>query len=632
MPGFCPCSTRRPSVPNIRRLILAIFVTATLGAAEDVRALMLQARALQLRGGGTDPAAAAVIYRRVLARVPGSAEANLRLSEALQEAQDPGAAVAPARKAVALAPQNAEAQAHLALLLVQLAQKDPSLAPEAARELRTAALRLPQDPELWARLGEVSEQLKDSEGALRAWLRLGRMRPGFAPAWERALIHARAIQDYEGKREALLALNARTPEDRHLRLLEELAREQIKSGYLAHAEESFLLLARHLPQESGLWENVSLIRLQTARFAEALETLAKAEALKPSPSLSFNTARALMNLGRFEEAEGRLQALVSAKVDTERIADGAQMLYAESLLLQGKGKALLAFLADRPPSPRTDGEAQAFKTQALISLNDWKSALEALKEGIARYPGVPLFKQAAKLPPKHLEYRFFSRNEARAALEQLHLEGMAALWQEFQRWDKCLEALERARSLSPVRSVDMLILQSQACDQLDRHAEALKVLREAQAMEPTNPLVQNNLGYLLLEQDRDLEEAAALIQASAKATPDNGNVVDSLGWAQFKLGRIAEAEVTLRRAAELSPFSPEVRKHLGEVLVKQGKLVEAAEQWDRALAFVFPDRAVLEKRLGDLRVRIAKEQAAKLETPASASTPPVVPDDEEDDL
>ncbi|MDP1833176.1 MAG: tetratricopeptide repeat protein [Geothrix sp.] len=619
-------------MPNIRRPILAIFLTAALGSAEDVRALMLQARALQLRGGGADPAAAAVIYRRVLARVPGSAEANLRLSEALQEAQDADAAVAPARKAVELAPQNAEAQAHLALLQFQRSQKDPALAPEAAKELRTATLRLPQDPELWARLGEVSEQVKDSEGALRAWLRLGRMRPGFAPAWERALIHARAIHDYDGKREALLALNARNPEDRHLRMLEELAREQIKAGYLAHAEESFLLLARHLPQEPGLWENVSLIRMQTARFAEALETLAKAEALKPSPNLTFHTARALMNLGRFEEAERRLQILVAEKEDTEWIADGAQILYAESLLLQGKGKALLAFLKDRRPRPHTDGEAQVFKTQAHISLNDWKSALGALKEGIARYPKIPFFRQAGKLPPKHLEYRFFSRKETRAALEQLHLEGMAALWQEFQRWDKCLEALERARDLSPARSVDMLILQSQAYDQLDRHAEALQVLREAQAMEPANPLVQNNLGYLLLEQDRDLEEAAALIEASAKATPDNGNVVDSLGWAQFKLGRIAEAEVTLRRAAELSPFSPEVRKHLGEVLVKQGKLAEAAEQWDRALAFVFPDRAALEKRLGDLRVRIAKEQAAKLETSAFASTPPVVPDDEEDDL
>ncbi|HLP31092.1 MAG TPA: tetratricopeptide repeat protein, partial [Geothrix sp.] len=447
----------------------------------------------------------------------------------------------------------------------------------------------------------------------------------------RALIHARATQDYEGKREALLALNARNPEDRHLRFLEELAREQIKSGYLAHAEESFLLLARQLPQEAGLWENVSLIRLQTSRFAEALETLAKAEALKPSPTLTFHTARALMNLGRFEEAERRLQPLAHREVEPEWVADGVPMLYAESLLLQGKGKTLLAFLKDRRSRPRTDGEAQVFKTQALISLNDWKSALEALKEGIARHPKIPLFREAAKLPSRDLEYRFFSRKETRAALEQLHLEGMAALWQEFQRWDKCLEALERAHSLSSTRSVDMLILQSQAYDQVGRHAESLKMLRQAQALEPDNPLVQNNLGYLLLEQDLDLEEAAALIEASAKATPDNGNVVDSLGWAQFKLGRIAEAEATLRRAAELSPFSPEVRKHLGEVLVKQGKLAEAAEQWDRALAFVFPERAALEKRLGDLRVRIAKEQAAKLDAPAQPATPAAVPDDDEED-
>jgi tetratricopeptide (TPR) repeat protein len=619
-------------VLDIRRSIFVMLLVALPASAEDVRALMLQARTLQLRGGGADPAAAAAIYRRVLAQVPESAEANLRLSEALQEAQDLDGAMVPARRAVALAPQNAEAEAHLALLEYQRALKDAALAPEAAKELRVAAQRLPQDPELWARLGEVSEQMKDNAGALRAWIRLGRLRPSYTPAWERALIHARAIQDYEGKREALLALNARNPEDRHLRMLEELAREQIQAGYLAHAEESFLLLASHVPQEPGLWENISLVRLQTGRWAEALESLAKAEAMKPSPTLTFHTARALMNLGRFEEAERRLQPIVAQELQPQWIADGVPMLYAEALLLQGKGKALLAFLKERPAQPRTDGEAQVFKAQAFISLNDWKSALEAIKAGIAGHPKVPFFQQAAALPSKYLEYAFFSRKEARAALEQLHLEGMATLWQEFQRWDKCLAALEKARTLSSVRRVDMLILQSEAYDQLGRPVESLAVLREAQALEPANPLVQNNLGYILLEQDRNLDEAAALIEASAKATPNNGNVVDSLGWAQFKLGRIAEAETTLRHAVELSPFSPEVRKHLGEVLVKQGKLAEAAEQWDRALAFVFPERSVLEKRLGELRVRIAKEQAAKVEAnPAHPTASAQDSNDEEED-
>ncbi len=613
------------------RSMFAICLVAALGSAEDVRALMLQARALQLRGGGADPAAAATIYRRVVALVPESAEANIRLSEAMQETQDIDGAVPPALRAVALAPRNAEAQAHLALLQFQRAQKDSTLAPTAVKELKAATLLLPQDPELWARLGEVSEQAKDGESAMQAWLRLGRMRSGFTPAWERALIHARAVQNYEGRREALLALCARNPDDRLLRMLEDLAREQIKSGYLAHAEESFLVLARHLPQESGLWENISLIRLQTSRFAEALDTLARAEALKPNPSLSFHAARALMNLGRFAAAERRLQAIVGVAMEAEWIADGAQMLYAESLLLQGKNKALLTFLRERRPRPRTNGEAQVFQTQAHIGLGDWKNALIAIQVGVAQHPDYAFFRQASRLPPEILEYRLFSRTKARAALHQLGLEGMANLWQEFQRWSECLQALEEARRLSPERSVDSLILQSQALDQLGRHGEALQVLREAQVLEPANPLVQNNLGYLLLEQDQNLEEAATLIEASAKATPENGNVVDSLGWAQFKLGRIAEAETTLRRATELSPFSPEVRKHLGEVLVKQGKLVEGAEQWDRALAFIFPERAALEKRLGELRIRIAKEQARKLDAP-----PPVVPatpepEDEEDD-
>ncbi len=606
---------------DVRPSFLALLLVAAPLGAEDVRALMLQARALQLRGGGADPAAAAGLYRRVLVEMPQSAEAHLRLSESLQEAQDLDGAVAPARRAVELAPLNAEAQAHLALLQFQRAQKDEAILPEAVKELRAATLRLPQDAELWARLGETCEQLKDGEGALKAWTRLGRMRPSFTPAWERVLIHARAGQDYEGKREALLALNAHHPEDRHLRLLEELAREQIKMGYLAHAEESFLLLAKNLPQERGLWENISLVRIQTARYAEALETLAKAEALQSSPSITFHTARALMNLGHFPEAERRLQGILDAPQEEDWTADGVPMLYAESLLLQGKAKTLLAFLQTRKPRPRTDGEAQVFKVQAEVSLNDWESALASLKEGITRFPKVPFFQQAAKLPPSHLEYRFFSRKEARSDLEQLHLEGMAGLWQEFQRWDKCLEALEKARKLAPL-SVDSLIMQSQAYDQLGRHAESLAVLRQAQVQEPTNPLVQNNLGYLLLEQGQQLEEAASLIEASAKATPDSGSVVDSLGWAQFKLGRRAEAEATLRRATELSPYSPEIRRHLGEVLVKQGKLAEAAEQWERALAFIFPERAELEKRLGDLRVRIAKEQAQKLDGVTAKSPNP----------
>ncbi len=93
---------------------------------------------------------------------------------------------------------------------------------------------------------------------------------------------------------------------------------------------------------------------------------------------------------------------------------------------------------------------------------------------------------------------------------------------------------------------------------------------------------------------------------------------------QFKQGKLAEAEATLRRAAEQNRFSPEVRKHLGEVMLAQGKIREAVEQWERALAYPFPDRADLEKRLGALKVRLAKEEAE-----GKAESTPTEPEPEE---
>lgn len=615
-------------MPDPRTLILAGLALPVLVAGQapapappvDVRALMLKARSLQLRGGGADPAGAAALYRKVVALVPQSAEAHLRLSEALQESRDLPGALAEARKAVALAPRSGEAMAHLALLEMQMSQTDDAMDAQAQKDLKAAVDLLPQDPELWARLGEVSEERHDAPEALHAWLNLGRLRPALMAAWERAYLQAVACDNYAGKREAVLALNQHHPDERQLRMLEDLAREQIKAGFLAHAEESFLLLAKHLPQEPAIWMNISLIRLQTSRFSEALDSLARAEALQPGPRVTFDTALALMNLGRFSEAEARLGPMVASSQGDEAVADGGRALYAECLLLQGQGAKLLAFMKGQSFTPRIAGEMQVYRCQALISLGDWKTALADIREGIRLYPKVPFFAQAATLPPHALKYRFFSRREARAALEQLHLEGMAALWQEFRRWDKCLAAIEKARTFGPIRTVDILVMESSAYEELDRPQDALRVLREARKLEPDNPLVENNLGYLMLEQGQDLPEAATLIEAAAKATPDNGSVLDSLGWVQFKLGKVAQAEATLRRAVERSPFSPDVRMHLGEVLLSQGKLEEAASQWERALAFVFPERAALEKRLSDLRLRIAKKEARAVADPADPSS------------
>lgn len=618
--------TLRPSTSLLLPLLLGLAAPAW--SQEDARALLLQGRALQRRGGGDDPKGAVAIFRKLIELAPASAEAHLRLSEALQEWGASEEAVQSAQRATELAPQNSEAWAHLALLQYRRLQTNPALLPEAKKALETAAGLLPQEVEVWARLGEVCEQAKDNEGALKAWLKVGRLRPQITFAWEKAAYFAHLLERQDGKREAVMALcSAKSPDSKHLRWLEDLAREQLQAGYLGHAEDSFRLLARHFPKEASVWENMALVQLNTSRFDEALRSLNEAELLRPTPRIGLNLAFSLLNLGDFAGAEHRLRRLLAdsaSGAEPEKLRSDARVLLASCLLLQGRPKDMLDLLSTGEP-PEGKGELLGLRAQARIRLEDWNGARADLRLGIQKFPKVPVFTQAAAIPPKLFDESFFSRKDSRKALEQLDLEAMASLWAEFRRWDRCLEAAEKALKASPLRTVNLMLQQANALDQLNRHSEAITVLRQALVLDPQHPTVQNNLGYLLLEENKNLGEAARLIESSVRQEPDNGSVQDSWGWVLFKQGKYVEAEKALRKAAELSPFSPEVRKHLGEVLLKLERPREAAEQWERALAFVFPERSALARRLQQLQAQLARTApVARIEEPSAE------PPDQED--
>ncbi|MCE1229431.1 MAG: tetratricopeptide repeat protein [Firmicutes bacterium] len=614
--------------------------------AEDPRALMLQGRAQQRRGGGDDPQAAAALYRRALALVPTSAEAHLRLSEALADFDDLEGALPPAIRATELAPANAEAWAHLGILNYLRARKQPTpqlqakAQEQAQAALKKAALLMPGDVEIWTRLAEVAEIRKDNEAALKAWLRVGRLHPPFMIqdkrleeiAWTRVAQLASERKDYDVRREAVLSLcRGSRPDPYHLRLLEDLAREQVEKGFLGHAEESFALLGRHLPKEPAVWDNLALIQIRTVRFEEALESLKKAQELRPTPRGEFNRGLCLINLGRIEESEACWRTVLNAPALSraeEQLVDNARSLLATSLLLRGLPKEGLALLRTWPQTSAKP-PLLGLEAQALIQTQAWKEARRVLRDGMKRFPDFGIFQLANTLPPDRLEDTFFLRATARQAMTQLDLEVMAGLYAEFRRWDRCLETIHLARMAAPPRDVELLLLQANALQELGLTEEAKSVLREGQRMNPNHPILQNNLGYLLLERDpANLSEASALIQSAYDQNPSNPSVVDSWGWALFKLGRFKEAEAMLRKASELAPFSPEARRHWGEALIAVGRPQEALEQWERALAYAFPERKALEIKARELRASLAKQRKEPTPGPEAAPEPAPEPDEE----
>ena len=110
----------------------------------------------------------------------------------------------------------------------------------------------------------------------------------------------------------------------------------------------------------------------------------------------------------------------------------------------------------------------------------------------------------------------------------------------------------------------------------------------------------NYLGYMNANRGVKLEESLQLIQRALELDPENGAYLDSLGWAYFRLGRFAEAEGPLRRAAEKQPGAV-VLDHLGDLLKQLGRLSEAVEAWKRARTGEDEDgeldRAELERKI-----------------------------------
>jgi tetratricopeptide (TPR) repeat protein len=122
-------------------------------------------------------------------------------------------------------------------------------------------------------------------------------------------------------------------------------------------------------------------------------------------------------------------------------------------------------------------------------------------------------------------------------------------------------------------------------------------LKKALELYPDQPLVLNYLGYSWVDQGINLDQGMELIERAVAVKPDDGYIVDSLGWAHYMRGNYAEAVRYLERAVELRPDDPVLNDHLGDALWRVGREREARFQWDQSLSLnPEPDDALKTRR------------------------------------
>jgi tetratricopeptide (TPR) repeat protein len=234
---------------------------------------------------------------------------------------------------------------------------------------------------------------------------------------------------------------------------------------------------------------------------------------------------------------------------------------------------------------------------ALLSLADLYESLKKPELAIKIYdrvpPSSPLHRNAAIQMAANLD-SLDRADEAQKHLEALikqnpdDLEAIMALGNVLRGHKKFAECANvYSKGVSTIQKPEkanwvVFYFRGICYERSKQWAKAEADLMKALELFPDQPHVLNYLGYSWIDQGIKLDEGMEMIKKAVQQRPDDGYIVDSLGWAYYRLGNYEEATKQLERAIELKPEDPTINDHLGDAYWRIGRVLEARFQWAHA--------------------------------------------------
>lgn len=174
--------------------------------------------------------------------------------------------------------------------------------------------------------------------------------------------------------------------------------------------------------------------------------------------------------------------------------------------------------------------------------------------------------EAVRLTPKH--------PEPHIVLGLAHFQS--------EQFEKASQAFEEGIRHNP-KSADLHFNLGTAYDKLNRFDDVERAMETALSLDPHHADALNYLGYSYAERGIKIDRALSLTKQAVALKPENGYYVDSLGWAFYKSGMLAEALTEIKKAVALVGDDPVIYEHLGEIYLKQQKISDAREAWLHSL-------------------------------------------------
>lgn len=374
------------------------------------------------------------------------------------------------------------------------------------------------------------------------------------------------------------------------------ARSLLNRNRLKEGEKELRLVVREAPDMIDAWVNLGITLQMQGRHAESLAMFRKAlEGDTENLGLWLRMVDAQLKANRPKQAE---------KTVSEAPASPSFQIEAAMLFIEAKhyvtARRMLRQVRDTPGAPE---EVHIYL--AALALENLNNPSEALLELAEIPPQSPLAERALRWRVQILEdagrigesvpiVREYAEKNPESAAFQVMYAQVAGIAGDA---DTAVAVLQNARRKWPDDASVAFYLASYL-DTAKQRDEAMKLMEFVISKEPRNALALNYVGYVLAENNRDLDRAYELLSRAVAESPEDPHIADSMAWVLYRMGNFAEAWAAIVKSIALGGDHPAIWEHYGDIALKVGNTAEARKGYANALKLKPDDPETVKQKLG----------------------------------
>jgi tetratricopeptide (TPR) repeat protein len=410
----------------------------------------------------------------------------------------------------------------------------------------------------------------------------------------------------------------------------------------AEAEKTFERMIRQFPDEKEGYFYLGKVYTETEQFDKAIETFRKLLSKDvDSASQVHSELGAVYHLQKnYQEAEKHFKEAI--RFDPQNM--NARLNLGQALAVQEKFEESYQVFEELSKLAPSNMSFRIRMALILAAQKQFDKARELLDKILQDKPGLDqvrfhlgrVLREQGKVEEAEKEFSEIRRGSPSFVNSRVALALMFLKRQEFAKTIRYIdEAIQ-----TDLKDPDLHQIRGSVLEELHRYDEALKSYAKATELDPLNTRLQysignayeksgrrtrgieqmekiiqenpddasalNFIGYTLLMMDQDLERSGQLIRKALSLKPDDGYIIDSLGWLLLKTGDTDKSLENLKKAAEKVKSDPIVADHLGDAYLKKGMKSDAAQAYRRSLK-ANPDNLLVREKLRKLEEELGPQ-------------------------